>query len=88
MDFVSSFSPRLPEWLKSGDVKTDFKKIVKMPAIEERGYKRVFFIGLGSQKALTEDRLRQVFAAVGKELASCESSLLLPFGLHHSRMTN
>ena len=60
--------------VKSGDVKTDFKKIVKMPAIEERGYKRVFFIGLGAQKALTEDRLRQAFAAIGKELANVKAA--------------
>lgn len=72
--FVDSFSPRLPEWLKSGDVKTDFKKIVKMPAIEERGYKRVFFIGLGAQRALTEERLRQAFAAIGKELADVKAA--------------
>ena len=39
-----------PEWVKSGDIKTDFKEIVKMPAFNERGYKRVFFIGLGAQK--------------------------------------
>ncbi len=71
--FVSSFSPRLPEWLKSGDIKTDFKKISKMPTIEQRGYKRVFFIGLGSQKALTEERLRQAFTAIGKELADVKA---------------
>lgn len=67
--FVESFSSRLPEWLKSGDIKSDFKTIVKLPALEERGYKRVFFIGLGAHKALTEDCLRQVFAVIGKELA-------------------
>ncbi|NYF26195.1 leucyl aminopeptidase [Sporosarcina sp. JAI121] len=70
---VRSFSPRLPEWIKSGDIKTEFKKIVKMPAIEERGYKRVFFIGLGLQKELTEDRLRQSFAAIGRELAAVKA---------------
>lgn len=72
--FVSSFSTRLPEWLKSGDVKTTFSKIVSMPAIEERDYKRVFFIGLGAAKELTEDRLRQAFAAIGKELASVKAN--------------
>ncbi|MBE1556369.1 leucyl aminopeptidase [Sporosarcina limicola] len=72
--FVSSFSARLPEWIKSGDVKTGFKEIVKMPAIDEKGYNRVIFIGLGAQKALTEERLRQVFAAIGKELATGKSS--------------
>jgi len=68
--FVSSFSSRLPEWVKSGDIKTEFKSIVKMPAVEVGGYKRVIFIGLGLHKELTENRLRQVFARVGKELAS------------------
>lgn len=72
--FVNSFSPRLPEWLKSGDVKTEFKRIVKMPALEEKGYKRVCFIGLGGQKALTEERLRQAFAAFGKELAEWKAA--------------
>ena len=45
--FVTSFSTRLPEWLKSGDIKTEFKKIIKMPSINELGYKRVLFVGLG-----------------------------------------
>ena len=39
------------------------------------------------QKALTEDRLREVFAAVGKELASVKA-LQLQFGRLHSQMTN
>ncbi|WP_342514817.1 leucyl aminopeptidase [Sporosarcina sp. FSL K6-1522] len=69
-EFVNVFSARLPEWLKSGDISTDFKKIVKMPAIEASGYKRVLFVGLGTQKKLNEDLLRQAFAAVGKELAA------------------
>ena len=51
-DFVSSFSTRLPEWVKSGDIKTEFKSIVKMPSVEVGGYKRVFFIGLGLQKEI------------------------------------
>ena len=72
--FVTSFSIRLPEWLKSGDIKTDFKKIVKMPSINELGYKRVLFVGLGSKKKLNENRLREVFAAVGKELAAMKAS--------------
>ena len=50
-EFVASFSTRLPEWLKAGDIKTDFKKIVKMPSINEHGYKRVLFVGLGSKKS-------------------------------------
>lgn len=73
-DFVSSFSERLPEWIKSGDVKTDFNKLVKMPSINEQGYKRVLFIGLGIKNTLTEAKLREVFSAAGKELAELKAS--------------
>ena len=73
-DFVSSFSDRLPEWVKTGDVKTDYKEIVKLPAIHESGFNRVLFIGLGKKKNLTDDRLRSVFAAIGKELSSMKAS--------------
>ena len=72
--FVSSFSARLPEWLKSGDVKTDFKHIVKIPSLGEQAYKRVLFVGLGTKKFLTEDALRKVFAAIGKELVELKAS--------------
>ncbi|KXH79326.1 aminopeptidase [Sporosarcina sp. HYO08] len=72
--FVNSFSTRLPEWLKTGDVKTDFKEIVKMPTFEQTGYERVIFVGLGARKELTEERLRQAFAAVGKALADAKAS--------------
>ncbi|MBD7985606.1 leucyl aminopeptidase [Sporosarcina sp. Sa2YVA2] len=68
--FAKAFSPRLMEWIKSGDIKTEFKSIVKMPALEVGSFERVLFIGLGTTKKLTEDRLRQAFAAVGRELAS------------------
>ncbi|CAM3202876.1 leucyl aminopeptidase [Filibacter tadaridae] len=66
--FVESFTTRVPEWIKSGDIKTEFKKIVNVPSPGEHRYKRVLFVGLGSHKQLTEDRLRQTFASVGKEL--------------------
>lgn len=73
-DFVSSYSKRLPEWLKTGDVKTNFKKITKMPVLDEQKYKRVLFVGLGAKKALTENLLREAFAAVGKELSTIKVS--------------
>ena len=73
-DLVASYSKRLPEWLKSGDVKTSFKKVIKMPALGEQKYKRVLFVGLGAKKKLTENLLREVFAAVGKELAAIKVS--------------
>ena len=45
-----------------------------MPSLETNGYERVIFIGLGATKKLTEDRLRQTFAALGKELKSSKAS--------------
>lgn len=73
-NFGDSFSPLLMEWVKSGDVPTEFKKVVKMPALKEGSYERVLFIGLGASKKLTEDLLRQAFATVGKELKTAKVS--------------
>ena len=72
--FVSMFSSRVPEWVKSGDIKSGFNEIVKMPTIDEKEFKRVLFIGLGTTKSLTEDKLRQVFATVGKELLAMKAT--------------
>ena len=72
--FAQVFSPRLMDWIKSGDIKSEFKSIVKMPAIEAGNFERVVFIGLGASKKLTEDLLRQAFAAAGKELAAMKAT--------------
>ena len=45
-----------------------------MPALGEQKYKRVLFVGLGAKKKLTENLLREVFAAVGQELAAIKVS--------------
>jgi len=73
-EFASSFHSELPEWIKTGDVKTDYKKIVKMPSFDSTAYKRVIFIGLGVNKSLTDVSLRHLFAAVGKELLALNAS--------------
>lgn len=73
-EFVQSFGEQLPGWVKSGDIKTDFNKIVKLPSFNEEGYKRVLFVGLDNGKALTEDKLRKVFATIGKKLKDMKTS--------------
>jgi leucyl aminopeptidase len=73
-DFVASYNIRLPEWLKSGDVKTAYKQVVKMPAFNDNGFKRVLFIGLGAKNKLTEERLRTVFSTIGKEISIMKAS--------------
>lgn len=75
-NFATSFSPRLMDWIKSGDIQSEFKKIVKMPALHTGAYDRVYFIGLGNAKKMTEDRLRQAFAALGKELKASKVASL------------
>ena len=72
--FVSSFNPCLSQWIKTDDVKTDYKKIVKIPSFETHKYKRVLFVGLGVNKSLTDARLRNLFAAVGKELGQLKAA--------------
>ncbi|QTD42696.1 leucyl aminopeptidase [Sporosarcina sp. Te-1] len=66
--FAESFSSRVLDWVRAGDIRSGFKELVKMPSMSEQGYKRVLFVGLGASKELTEERLRQAFAAVGREL--------------------
>ncbi len=73
-EFVTSYSDRLPNWLKTGDVQTAFKKVVKMPALGEQKYNRVLFIGLGARKELTEALLREAFVAVGQALATSKTT--------------
>lgn len=89
-DFVASFSTNVPEWLKSGDIKTDYKQIVKMPAMNDSGFKRVLFIGLGAKNKLTEERLRSVFASVGKELSSMKATsvAIWPTPFTNEKITN
>lgn len=73
-EFVQTFSTQLPKWIQTGDIQTDFKKIVKLPSLNEAAYKRVVFVGLGNGKRLTDDCLRKVFATVGKELKEIKAS--------------
>ncbi|MBY0221058.1 leucyl aminopeptidase [Sporosarcina aquimarina] len=66
--FVKAFHPSVPDWIKSHDIQQDFKQLTKMPALSEKKYKRVYFMGVGKQKELAEQPLRELFAAVGKQL--------------------
>lgn len=67
---IEAFHPSLPEWIKSKDIQQEFNKLTKMPALAKKMYERVYFIGVGKQKQLTEQRVRELFATVGKQLAT------------------
>ncbi len=72
--FSEFYHTRLQEWIKNRDVETAYKKIVTLPAFENHSFNRIAFVGLGNRKSLTEDRLRTVFSAVGKELLELKAS--------------
>lgn len=67
-DFAKAFHPSLMDWIKSHDVQQKFNMITKMPALSKQTYERVYFVGVGRQKELTEQQVREVFAEVGKQL--------------------
>lgn len=73
-EFVSIAHPDVMEWIKSGDISTKFNALTKIPAPTTETYKRIYFIGLGNQKLLTEQKVRQLFATVGKELHASKAT--------------
>lgn len=73
-DFTTYYHSNLQQWIKNGDVQTGVKKIVTLPAFEGHSFKKVLFVGLGNQKRLTDNTLRDVFAAVGKQLLTLKAS--------------
>lgn len=79
--FVSFYGESLEEWIRSGDINTDRKKMTKIPYIgSNKKLKRVLFVGLGDTKTLTENQLRETFGLVGKELRNlkaCEFTIWL-----------
>ncbi|WP_210471134.1 leucyl aminopeptidase [Sporosarcina sp. 6E9] len=89
-DFVASYNSHLPEWLKSGDVKTTYKQVVKMPTFNDSGFKRVLFIGLGAKNKLTEERLRTAFSTIGKEISIMKASSIAiwPTPFTNEKITN
>ncbi|WP_040224604.1 leucyl aminopeptidase [Bhargavaea cecembensis] len=62
------FGGALADWIRSGDVPNGLKEMARVPAGSGKGFKRVLFAGLGNDKKLDADDLRNVFSAVGKEL--------------------
>ncbi|KQL33433.1 leucyl aminopeptidase [Psychrobacillus sp. FJAT-21963] len=75
-DFLESFGSHITDWIKSGDISSELKKVVKVPVAGKDGVKRILFVGIGDRKQLTQDKLRQVFGLVGKELLSSKPESL------------
>ena len=67
--FVSFYGEQLENWIRSGDIDTNQKKLTTIPYVGKNNeLKRVLFVGLGDTKTLTETVLRETFGLVGKEL--------------------
>ncbi|MFY3790133.1 leucyl aminopeptidase [Ureibacillus sp. MALMAid1270] len=73
--FISFFGNSIEEWIREGDIQTDQKKLTKIPVkTSNSNVKRVLFVGLGDQKKLTEQLLRETFGLVGKELKKLKAN--------------
>ncbi|MGD7046261.1 leucyl aminopeptidase [Jeotgalibacillus proteolyticus] len=60
--------------VKEGDLSTKAKTITKLPTLGKSSAKRIIFVGLGKQKELTIDDLRESFGALGKVLKNSRVS--------------
>lgn len=72
--FNDFYHPCLQDWVKAGDIQTNFKEIVILPTFENHSFKRILFVGLGNRKFLTTKKLRVVFSAIGKALLNLKVS--------------
>ncbi|WP_066065900.1 leucyl aminopeptidase [Neobacillus soli] len=63
-----SFDGQLTELVKSGDISGKLKSINKVHSFGKIGAKRIWFVGLGKEKELNFDKLKEVFGKLFKEV--------------------
>jgi leucyl aminopeptidase len=63
------FDGQLVELLKTGDLSTKLKNISKIHSLGKIGSKRIWFVGLGKEKELTFEKLRDSFGKLFKEIS-------------------
>ncbi|AZU63810.1 leucyl aminopeptidase [Neobacillus mesonae] len=63
-----SFNGQLTDLVKSGDISAKLKSISKVHSLEKIGAKRIWFVGLGKEKELSFDKLREAFGKLFKEV--------------------
>lgn len=74
-DFVNFYGGSVEDWIRSGDIETERKKMTKIPYTGQNEHlKRVLFVGLGDTKTLTENELRETFGLVGKQLRALKAN--------------
>ncbi|MCM3568153.1 leucyl aminopeptidase [Neobacillus mesonae] len=65
-----SFHGQLTELVKSGDISAKVKHISKVHSLGKIGSKRLWFVGLGKEKELSFDQMREAFGRLFKEIQS------------------
>lgn len=62
------FDDELTSLVKEGDLSSKVRTVTKLPSLGKSKTKRILFVGLGKEKDLTLDSLRECFGATGKLL--------------------
>lgn len=66
--FSEFYGETVEEWLRAGDISASPRELTKLPIVGQETLKRILFVGLGERKNMTADKMREIFACVGKEL--------------------
>ncbi|MCQ6278953.1 leucyl aminopeptidase [Bacillus sp. EB600] len=78
--FDEAFGDQLTELVKSGDLSAKYKNINKIHSLGKIGSKRIWFVGLGKEKDLTFEKLRNAFGKLFKSIKTTrleETAVLL-----------
>jgi leucyl aminopeptidase len=65
-----AFNGQLTELVKSGDISAKYKAVSKIHSLGKIGAKRLWFVGLGKEKELTFEKLRNAFGKLFKTLTA------------------
>ncbi|MEW9501993.1 leucyl aminopeptidase [Jeotgalibacillus marinus] len=65
-DLNGQFDGELTSLVKEGDLSSKVKTVTKIPSLGRSKAKRIIFVGLGREKDLTFDALRESFGVAGK----------------------
>jgi leucyl aminopeptidase len=75
-----AFAGQLTELVKSGDLSAKYKKMNMIHSLGKIGPKRIWFVGLGKEKELTFEKLRDAFGKLFKSIKATrqeETAVLL-----------
>ncbi|HEY2421293.1 MAG TPA: leucyl aminopeptidase [Neobacillus sp.] len=66
------FAGQLTELVKSGDISAKVKSVNKVHSLGKTGSKRIWFVGLGKEKELSFEKLRDAFGKLFKEVKNAK----------------